>query len=94
MRSIRKKLPAVLDGPASEALLQKLSAARGKPVVIDASAVDRITVPALQILISAAKTWTAADVAFRIAKPSPAFLNVLSVLAVPGDELNIEGANL
>ena len=94
MKAVRKKLTAVLDTAAAEGLLQRLLEVRGKPIVIDASAVERLTVPALQVLISGARTWASDDVSFRTVKPSPAFMKALSVLAVQGDEINLEGTSI
>jgi chemotaxis protein CheX len=66
-------LPKVMDRKAARRLASDLLAAKGKPVTLDASHVQRMGGQCLQVLLSAQRSWTADDVPFVIAKPSPLF---------------------
>lgn len=52
-------LPAVLDIQSAEALRAQLLGARGRPLTIDGSAVERLGGLCLQVLLSARRTWAA-----------------------------------
>jgi chemotaxis protein CheX len=76
----RLSLPEVLDTAAAGQLLNDLIAARGQPLVLDASASRRIGGQCLQVLLSARSTWAADNLALRIADPSQDFLDGLALL--------------
>lgn len=52
-------LPAVLDIQAAEALRVQLLDARGGPLALDGSSVERLGGLCLQVLLSARQTWAA-----------------------------------
>ncbi|MDB5420496.1 MAG: chemotaxis protein CheX [Brevundimonas sp.] len=66
-------LPAVLDLQYAEPLRAELLELRGRPVTLDASAVDRLGGLCLQVLISAQKSWAADGQMLSIAPMSDAF---------------------
>ena len=66
-------LPPVLDIRAAEDLKTQLLALRGRPLAIDASAVERLGGLCLQVLLSARRTWDEDGQALSVAAPSDAF---------------------
>lgn len=54
----------------------------GKEVVIDASRVDRMSTPCIQVLLSAAKTMTENDQAFALRQPSEEFVTAFNELGL------------
>lgn len=68
-------LPAILDTRAVTSLKAELMAARGQPLSLEASAVERLGGLCLQLLLSAIKTWQADGHALI-------FLNVSEALRV------------
>lgn len=83
VKPTRRKLRSILDPDAAEPLATMLRGIRGKSVVLDASAVERLSVPAVQILISAAGTWRADGQTLALADPSEGFSRTLAGLAIP-----------
>jgi chemotaxis protein CheX len=84
------QLPEALDLLAATPLAKMLLAQRGANIVIDASSVQRVGAQCVQVLLSAASTWTADGLSFVIANRSPAFVEGLQLLGIPGDTF-IEG---
>lgn len=76
-------LPAVLDIQQAEPLRAELLALRGRPVVIDASAVERLGALCLQVLIAAQRTWTADGATIAIAPASEAFAQQWTTFGAP-----------
>lgn len=78
-------LPAVADltesGPLKEKLLQALTA--GTSVTVDASAVQRLSSPCLQVLVAGKQSFAKAGGALMaITDPSEAFRETVSVLGL------------
>jgi chemotaxis protein CheX len=69
-----------LDMTAAAPLAAALSAARGAPINLDASAVRRVGAQCLQVLLAAQTTWTAEGLAFDIVDPSPEFSDGLALM--------------
>lgn len=84
-------LHPVLDLAAAAPLAEALRAARGRPVLLDASAVQRLGGQCLQVLLSAAATWATDGAAFAISAPSENFAADLGLLGLPVDALNAQG---
>ena len=83
--SMTVPLPAILDLAAAAPLTERLLAARGTDLTIDASEVLRIGGLCLQTLVAAAKTWSADRASFEIAQPSAEFLEALQRFGIePG----------
>ena len=72
-------LPQRLDLPAAQALALDLIRIRGAPAVLDASQVRRMGALALQVLLSARKTWAADGQTLTIEHPSPEFRDALAL---------------
>ncbi len=86
----RMKLPAVLDLGAAEAFCQSLRDALVlEGLDLDGSAVERVTTPCLQLLLSASMSAAAQGVAFRINAPSPALCAAIAELGL-GELLPLE----
>ena len=78
-------LPAILDLAAAAPLTERLLAARGSDLSIDAADVLRVGGQCLQVLLAAAKTWSADRASFEIARPSAEFVEALQRFGIePG----------
>ncbi len=85
LSATRQKLPAVLDLPAAEPFCRSLrDALMLEALNLDGSAVERVTTPCLQLLISASMSAAAQGVAFRIVAPSPALSAAVADLGLGG----------
>jgi chemotaxis protein CheX len=73
-------LLAVLDLRAAAPLAAELLGRRGKSVVVDGSAVERLGGQCLQVLLAGRATWRADGHAFQIVDPSAAFSDALAAL--------------
>lgn len=75
------KLPAVLDMSAAEGLLATLLQAveAGEPLTLDASAVETLTMPCVQIILAAKR----GDDRLTVEAPSEAFLSAFADLGLP-----------
>ena len=78
------QLAPVLDLSAAGPLWFDLCAARGKPIELDASAVERLGGLCLQALLAAEKQWRADGVAFSIVNASQAFAEGVKLMAAQG----------
>jgi chemotaxis protein CheX len=67
-------LPAILDLKAAAKLRDEFCAAKGGPLDVDASKVQRLGGLCLQVLLSAQRTWAVDGKPFRVVDPSPDFL--------------------
>jgi len=78
-------LPAILDLAAAAPLTERLLAARGGDLSLDAADVLRVGGQCLQVLLAAAKTWSADRVSFEITRPSAEFVEALQRFGIePG----------
>lgn len=77
-------LPAVLDTPAAAPLRQTLREAigTGRPVLLDASGVERIGQACLQVLAAAEAAAEDAGLEFRIVGASPVFADMVTLAAL------------
>lgn len=76
-------LPAVLDIQSAEALRVQLLGARGRPLTIDGSAVERLGGLCLQVLLSARRTWTADGQDLVVDPASEAFTDQWNAFGAP-----------
>jgi chemotaxis protein CheX len=77
------RLPQVLDLNAAAPLAAELMSHRGRPIEIDASAVDRLGAQCVQVLLAARKTWDSDGLSFSTVAASAEFASVLGLLAAP-----------
>ena len=80
-------LAPVLDLNEATALYQQLLNLKGKPLVIDASAVERVGTLCVQVLMAGAKSWEADRQAFTFSKVSDAFAKTTQLIGVNIDHL-------
>jgi chemotaxis protein CheX len=78
-------LAAVLDLNAAGPLAHELTAARGRDVQLDASAVRRLGAQCLQVLVAARGAWQSDGHGFSVVSPSEEFAAGASVLGAPLD---------
>jgi chemotaxis protein CheX len=78
-------LPALLDLAAAAPLTERLLAARGSDLTIDASEVMRVGGLCLQVLLAVVKTWSADRASLEILRPSAEFVEALTRFGIePG----------
>ena len=70
-------LPVVMDITAAAPLMAAMLAHRGKDVRVDASRVERMGAQCLQVLLSAAATWSLDGMDFEVSRPSAHFAEAL-----------------
>ncbi len=82
--AVQLGLVASMDLRAAEPLLHSLHEilAQGGKVVIDAAAVDRLSTPCVQILLSAAQHMEQHGIPFVIRAPSDAFVSAFDDLGL------------
>ncbi len=76
------KLSPVLDLTQASVLYGKLKELRGKPVMVDASEVERVGAQCVQILMAGIKAWEADGKQFTFSKASEAFDKTLKLIGV------------
>jgi len=76
------RLPASLDLPAARPLAAALLARRGRPIVIDASAVGQLGAQCIQVLLSARRTWEADGVPLSIVDCAPRMIEDLKLIGI------------
>lgn len=75
------RLSPVLDLAAASPLAAELVHLRGHPIEIDASQVERLGGPCLQVLLAAKATWSGDHLGFRVIHPSQEFLRSIKLMA-------------
>jgi len=81
-------LPAVMDITAAGPLASDFLLHRGKDMTVDASRVERMGGQCLQVLLSAAATWSQDGVEFEVARPSTEFTEALETAGLGMDHLS------
>lgn len=81
------KLPQVLDLNAAGRLHEEVLAHRGADIDIDASEVGRVGAQCVQVLLSAAISWRAEDLCFKVAQASDVFNKTLELLGISDESL-------
>ncbi len=77
------QLAEVLNLSAAAPLAKVLSQMRGGDAVVDASQVQHVGAQCVQVLLSAASTWSAEGSSFRIVNRSAGFIASLQLLGIP-----------
>lgn len=75
-------LPKRVDLEASAELASSLAEKRGGDLTIDASSVNQLGTPGLQVLLSAASTWAAEGHDLKLVSPSDSMLADLRTFGV------------
>ncbi|MGF0537411.1 STAS domain-containing protein [Agrobacterium sp. ES01] len=81
------KLSAVLDLNEASTLRESLLSLRGKPLAIDASEVERVSTPCVQVLMAGAKAWEEDKKSYSFASVSETFTKTLQLIGVNIDHL-------
>jgi chemotaxis protein CheX len=82
--SVQKlQLAEVLSLMAAAPLAKSLAQVRGSDVLIDASQVQHLGAQCLQVLLSAASTWSAEGALLRVVNRSAGFAAGLELMGVP-----------
>ncbi len=80
-------LSPILDLNEASVLHGKLMSMRGKDVVIDASAVERLGVQCVQVLVAGAAAWQADKKSFLVEKASDAFEKTMQLIGISEAQL-------
>ena len=80
-------LPERLDHAACAALAGDLAERRGQAIVLSGQNVRHLGGLAAEILLRARAEWRAADIAFTLQDPSPAFVQGIDLLGISRDAL-------
>ena len=80
-------LAPVLDLNEASALHAQLMGLKGNPVVIDASAVERVGALCAQVLMVGAKSWQEQGQPFTFGKVSDPFIKTMQLIGVNIDHL-------
>lgn len=80
-------LAPVLDLNEATALHAKLMGLKGNPLVIDASAVERVGALCAQVLMAGAKSWEEDKQPFTFNKVSDPFMKTMQLIGVNIDHL-------
>lgn len=75
-------LEKILDLNEASALHGKLMSMRGSDLAIDGSAVERCGALAIQVLMSASKTWEQEKLSFKFSKISDALVKTMQLIGV------------
>lgn len=81
-------LPAVMDITAAGPLASEILLHRGKDLTLDASGVERMGAQCLQVLLSAATTWSHDGMQLEVTGPSQPFTDALETAGVDMDNLS------
>ena len=91
--SFELTLPASLPGETATHVADLLLAARSNPVAVDASAVERIDTPCIQVLLSAARLWQEDGSTMTYSAQSEVFTDNLTTLGLTTAEMEVGDAN-
>ena len=86
-------LPESLPGETATHVADLFLSARSNPVAVDASAVERIDTPCIQVLLSAARLWREDGIALSLSGQSGVFEANLNTLGLTTAELEVGDAN-
>lgn len=81
-------LPPVMDITAAAPLTNEFLLLRGKDVLVDASAVERVGGQCLQVLLSAAATWAHDGMELDLVAPSTNFTEALETAGLGLENLS------
>ena len=84
-------LPEVSASEHADELSRTLQEMRGQHLNIDASGVNRIDTPCLQVLLAAAKQWVKDGVSLKMDEPSETFEASVAMLGLSIEQFETEG---
>ena len=80
-------LPQIMDSTFAPKLQSDLLGLLGSPVDVSGEAVERVSTLCLQVLLSAASTWTTGGHGFKIHHPSGPLMAAFNLLGIETDNL-------
>lgn len=86
-------LSSKLSAHEAETVLAQYQEASGQDLEVDASSVELLSTPCIQIMLAAAKSWKSAGKSLKITEPSVAFSEAVARLAIEFDDLQATGAS-
>lgn len=86
-------LPVSLPGEQATHIADLMLSARSNPVSVDATAVERIDTPCIQVLLSAARLWREDGISLELSGESGVFTENLNTLGLTKAELEVGDAN-
>lgn len=81
-------LPPVLDITAAAPLAGDILAHRGKDLMVNAAQVQRVGGQCLQVLLSAAATWSQDGIDFEVTDASPEFTEALETAGLGMEQIS------
>jgi chemotaxis protein CheX len=84
-------LPRLLNSEAAGSLKNELVAARGKPLALDASQVERVGGQCFQLLLAAKAAWSEDNMPLRVVNPTRQFTESVTLMGA-GDFATQGGA--
>ncbi|MGO4838368.1 STAS domain-containing protein [Rhizobiaceae sp. 2RAB30] len=81
-------LPPVLDITAAGPLASDILGHRGKDLAVNAAQVQRIGGQCLQVLLSAAATWSQDGIDFEVTDASPEFTEALETAGIVMEQIS------
>lgn len=86
------QLPERFDSAAAADVLDGFKSRRGSALIVDASSVRRVGAQAMQILISATRTWQADGHTLTLENPSAELIDAATLLGLSNSDLSISGS--
>ncbi len=86
------QLPERFDSAAASDVLDGFKSRRGSALIVDASGVRRVGAQAMQILISATRTWQADGHTLTLENPSAELIDAAALLGLSNSDLSISGS--
>ena len=83
-------LPADPRANACGAFFDALKSHRGKPIIVDAAAAERMDTLVAQVMVIGKRTWAADELSFKLLNPSETVTTALTRLGL-AEELLSEG---
>jgi anti-anti-sigma regulatory factor len=81
-------LPPALDGSTAAALKSALLSVRGKPVLVEGAAVERVGAAGLQILLAAVQVWREDGLEFTLSNPSTPLIDGFQLSGLTSSDLS------
>lgn len=81
------KLPETLDAAHARVLFEDLTKRRGRALTLDASAVNRISALAFEVVIAAERQWAKDEQPFEWSAVSPAMSDAWAALGLPAGQI-------
>lgn len=84
-------LPEMFETSAASTIHQQLLAHRYKALTIEAMHVRRVGTLSLQVMLSAARTWSADGVLFKVENASSELLDAIALLGLTAADFQMDG---